>query len=399
MNIMDELNDSDKSLITNFLKHIILGLFNPYSYLGHQEPMKQIFKHKIMNTSTTLGELHNLLGNNLEDYNYEEYNVNELNNKISEIIPKVISLNKLDLVVAKFKEIQKCKDIPTKEIIEFFLKSKNYKLSDFFNENIANLIYSIHIDNISCNYDIYNYKIYVNYNINYDDYFNKTFGMLFFYWIRDYFKIFDMDSLVRFFNYVSGIIQKQIGKNRNITTYEQFERYFIDYVNTKNLIIFIDNQKKLYGLLTYIRIYYFYQEKTANNVIFNKLKELITNNYVEETALVKNITEATQKKKEFIEELAQLINKQNENYITYNDLDLDKDIFKIIFNNSIIITNVKDWLLVTNYMSPNALHNHIKTGKADDLLRNAIKNNYLDKDIFEIFIDDKNIDDNKKKSK
>ena len=45
---MDELNKSDKELITNFLKNIILGLFDPYSYLGYQEPIESIFKLKII---------------------------------------------------------------------------------------------------------------------------------------------------------------------------------------------------------------------------------------------------------------------------------------------------------------------------------------------------------------
>ena len=72
---MNELNESDNELITKFLKNIILGLFDPYSYLGYQEPIESIFKQKIMDKSTKLGQLHNLLGNIFKDeLEYFSYN-------------------------------------------------------------------------------------------------------------------------------------------------------------------------------------------------------------------------------------------------------------------------------------------------------------------------------------
>ena len=55
-------------MIITFLDNIILGLFNPYSYLGHQEPLIQIFQQKIMDQSTNLGKLHRLLGNIYYDF-------------------------------------------------------------------------------------------------------------------------------------------------------------------------------------------------------------------------------------------------------------------------------------------------------------------------------------------
>lgn len=404
---MNELNESDQELITKFLKNIIFGLFDPYSYLGHQEPIKSIFKQKIMDESTKLGQLHNLLGNIFKDELYQsDLDTPELD-KRTEIIPKVIPLNKLDLVVAKFREIQKCKDIPTKEIIEIFLKSKNYKLSDFFNENIADLVYSIHIDNISCNYNIYQYDINISFGDDIYDYLNNTFGMLMFYWSRHYISINSVENL---FNIMSVLIKnyKLYNPNTNGPSFNNLFEDIIDsissYLNLLNIDSFLEKKIKFNKSKMHLKhlkhLKYYFMEKwklkasilwyIVIHIILIKHDSILSHNFILQISdLFNNFNMFKDDVNIFLETFNNIF--ANINYLLFNKLftfeqENTRYTLVLIFNNKkrnletdtidyIIKNYLKKWLRVTNYMGPNALYDQIKTGKADDLLVNAINNN------------------------